>query len=142
MKKIVPILLTMVLALTLCVVGFADAESYDDDPAEEPTTPTAMESVEAAAVQPRRSECDACGKMSCVTQKKALLRPDCMKKNASIIPTGRTKSIIGMLHITRSAVPADTSPAHGLWTRESRSGTATGGRRQSTEFRRERFLYG
>ena len=70
MKKIAPILLAMVLALTLCLVGFADAERYDDDPAEEPTTPTAMESVEAAAVQPRRSKCDACGKMSCVTQKK------------------------------------------------------------------------
>ena len=70
MKKIAPILLAMVLALTLCLVGFADAESYDDDPAEEPTTLTAMESAEAAAVQPRRSECGACGKMSCLTQKK------------------------------------------------------------------------
>ena len=28
MKKIVPILLAMVLALTLCLVGFADAERY------------------------------------------------------------------------------------------------------------------
>ena len=35
MKKIVPILLAMVLALTLCLVGFADAERYDDDPLEE-----------------------------------------------------------------------------------------------------------
>ena len=35
MKKIAPILLAMVLALTLCLVGFADAESYDDDPLEE-----------------------------------------------------------------------------------------------------------
>ena len=30
MKKIAPILLAMVLALTLCLVGFADAERYDD----------------------------------------------------------------------------------------------------------------
>ena len=61
MKKIAPILLAMVLALTLCLVGFADAERYDDDPLEE----TAAEPVPA-----RSSECDACGKMSCVTQKK------------------------------------------------------------------------
>ena len=32
MKKIVPILLAVALALTLCLVGFADAERYDDDP--------------------------------------------------------------------------------------------------------------
>ena len=32
MKKIVPILLAVALALALCLVGFADAESYDDDP--------------------------------------------------------------------------------------------------------------
>lgn len=143
MKKIVPILLAMVLALTLCLVGFADAERYDDDHLEETAASTSEEALEEAEPVPARSsECDACGKMSCVTQKKRRLRPDRMKRNASIIPTGRTKSIIGMLRITRSAVPADTSPAHGLWTRESRSGTATGGRRQSTEFRGERFLYG
>ena len=131
MKKIAPILLAMVLALTLCLVGFADAESYDDDPLEETAASTSEEALEEAEPVPARSsECDACGKMSSVTQ------------NASIIPTGRTKSIISILRITRSAVPADTSPAHGLWTRESRSGTATGGRRQSTEFRGERFLYG
>ena len=34
MKKIVPILLAVALALALCLVGFADAESYDDDPLE------------------------------------------------------------------------------------------------------------
>ena len=142
MKKIVPILLAVALALTLCLVGFADAERYDDDPLEETTVPTSEAVLEEAEPVPARSsECDACGKMSCVTQKKKRrLRPDRMKRNASIIPTGRTKSIIGMLRITRSAVPADTSPAHGLWTRESRSGTATGGRQQSTEFRGERFL--
>ena len=32
MKKIVPILLAVALALALCLVGFADAERYDDDP--------------------------------------------------------------------------------------------------------------
>ena len=35
MKKIVPILLAVALALALCLVGFADAERYDDDPLEE-----------------------------------------------------------------------------------------------------------
>ena len=40
MKKIVPILLAMVLALTLCLVGFADAERYDDDPLEETAAST------------------------------------------------------------------------------------------------------
>lgn len=71
MKKIVPILLAMVLALTLCLVGFADAESYDDDPLEE-TAASTSEAVleEAEPVPARSSECDACGKMSCVTQKK------------------------------------------------------------------------
>ena len=34
MKKIVPILLAVALALALCLVGFADAERYDDDPLE------------------------------------------------------------------------------------------------------------
>ena len=142
MKKIAPILLAMVLALTLCLVGFADAESYDDDPLEETAASTSEEALEEAEPVPARSsECDACGKMSSVTQKKDTFETG-PEENASIIPTGRTKSIISMLRITRSAVPADTSPAHGLWTRESRSGTATGGRRQSTEFRGERFLYG
>ena len=32
MKKIVPILLAVALALTLCLVGFADAERYDAKP--------------------------------------------------------------------------------------------------------------
>ena len=31
MKKIVPILLAVALALALCLVGFADAERYDDE---------------------------------------------------------------------------------------------------------------
>ena len=44
MKKIVPILLAMVLALTLCLVGFADAERYDDDPLEETAVPTSERS--------------------------------------------------------------------------------------------------
>ena len=71
MKKIVPILLAMVLALTLCLVGFADAERYDDDPLEETAVPTSEAVLEEAEPVPARSsECDACGKMSCVTQKK------------------------------------------------------------------------
>ena len=40
MKKIVPILLAVALALALCLVGFADAERYDDDPLEETAVPT------------------------------------------------------------------------------------------------------
>ena len=39
MKKIVPILLAVALALALCLVGFADAERYDDDPLEETEFP-------------------------------------------------------------------------------------------------------
>ena len=39
MKKIVPILLAVALALALCLVGFADAERYDDDPLEETAVP-------------------------------------------------------------------------------------------------------
>ena len=48
MKKIAPILLAMVLALTLCLVGFADAESYDDDPLEETAVPTSEAVLEEA----------------------------------------------------------------------------------------------
>ena len=71
MKKIAPILLAMVLALTLCLVGFADAESYDDDPLEETAASTSEEALEEAEPVPARSsECDACGKVSCVTPKK------------------------------------------------------------------------
>ena len=40
MKKIVPILLAVALALALCLVGFADAERYDDDPLEETAAST------------------------------------------------------------------------------------------------------
>ena len=71
MKKIVPILLAVALALALCLVGFADAERYDDDPLEETAVPTSEAVLEEAEPVPARSsECDACGKMSCVTQKK------------------------------------------------------------------------
>lgn len=81
MKKIAPILLAMVLALTLCLMGFADAESYDDDPLEETAASTSEGALEEAEPVPARSsECDACGKMSCVTQKKKTrLRPNWMK---------------------------------------------------------------
>lgn len=76
-EKIAPILLAMVLALTLCLVGFADAESYDDDPLEETAASTSEEALEEAEPVPARSsECDACGKMSRVTPKKTRLRPD------------------------------------------------------------------
>ena len=62
MKKIAPILLAMVLALTLCLVGFADAESYDDDPLEETAASTSEEALEEAdPVTDRSSESDAFG---------------------------------------------------------------------------------
>ena len=140
MKKIVPILLA--LALALCLVGFADAERYDDDPLEETAVPTSEAVLEEAEPVPARSsECGACGKMSCVTIKEGTFETGPFEaKCIHSIPTGRMKSIARMPRIIGSAVPADTSPMHGLWTRESRSGTATGGRRQSTEFRGERFL--
>ena len=64
MKKIVPILLAMVLALTLCLVGFADAERYDDDPLEETAVPTSEAVLEEAEPVPARSsECAKCGEM-------------------------------------------------------------------------------
>ena len=70
MKKIVPILLAVALALALCLVGFADAERYDDDPLEETAVPTSEAVLEEAEPVPARSsECGACGKMSCVTIK-------------------------------------------------------------------------
>ena len=70
MKKIVPILLAVALALALCLVGFADAESYDDDPLEETAVPTPEAVLEEAEPVPARSsECGTCGKMSCVTIK-------------------------------------------------------------------------
>ena len=70
MKKIVPILLAMVLALTLCLVGFADAERYDDDPLEE-TAASTSEAVleEAEPVPARSSECAKCGEMRVYIQK-------------------------------------------------------------------------
>ena len=48
MKKIVPILLAVALALALCLVGFADAERYDDDPLEETAVPTSEAVLEEA----------------------------------------------------------------------------------------------
>ena len=70
MKKIVPILLAVALALALCLVGFADAERYDDDPLEETAVPTPEAVLEEAEPVPARSsECGTCGKMSCVTIK-------------------------------------------------------------------------
>ncbi len=70
MKKIAPILLAMVLALTLCLVGFADAESYDDDPLEETAASTSEEALEEAEPVPARSsECAKCGEMRVYIQK-------------------------------------------------------------------------
>ena len=58
MKKIVPILLAMVLALTLCLVGFADAERYDDAPLADTAVPTSEAVLEEAEPVPARSsEC-------------------------------------------------------------------------------------
>ena len=59
------ILLAMVLAPTLCLVGFADAERHDDDPLEETAASTSEGSWRRQSLVPARSsECDACGKMS------------------------------------------------------------------------------
>ena len=55
MKKIVPILLAVALALALCLVGFADAERYDDDPLEETAVPTSEAVLEEAEPVPARS---------------------------------------------------------------------------------------
>ena len=52
MKKIVPILLAVALALALCLVGFADAERYDDDPLEETAVPTSEAVLEEAEPVP------------------------------------------------------------------------------------------
>lgn len=69
-EKIVPILLAMVLALTLCLVGFADAERYDDDPLEETAASTSEEALEEAEPVPARSsECAKCGEMRVYIQK-------------------------------------------------------------------------
>ena len=70
MKKIVPILLAVALALALCLVGFADAERYDDDPLEE-TAASTSEAVleEAEPVPARSSECAECGEMRVYIQK-------------------------------------------------------------------------
>ena len=67
MKKLVPILLAMVLVLTLCVVGFADAERYDDP--EEATAPIAAQAAEDAAAQPEITVCAVCGKKQAIVQK-------------------------------------------------------------------------
>ena len=56
MKKIVPILLAMVLALTLCLVGFADAERYDDDPLEE-TAASVLPGLRFLRIQVRHMDC-------------------------------------------------------------------------------------
>ena len=70
MKKIVPILLAVALALALCLVGFADAERYDDDPLEETAASTSEEALEEAEPVPARSsECAKCGEMRVYIQK-------------------------------------------------------------------------
>ena len=125
MKKIAPILLAMVLAMTLCLVGFADAESYGDDSLEETAASTSEEALEEAEPVPARSsKCDACGKMSCVTQKKDTFETGLDEVKCIHYPHGTDE----VYH--RNATYYEVS------------GTATGGRRQSTEFRGERFLYG
>lgn len=58
MKKYLAALLTVVLVFSLCIIGFADAESYGDDP-----VPDAETSVVAELdIRPRDPECSACGK--------------------------------------------------------------------------------
>ena len=52
------------------LVGFADAESYDDDPLEETAASTSEEALEEAEPVPARSsECAKCGEMRVYIQK-------------------------------------------------------------------------
>ena len=115
MKKIAPILLAMVLALTLCLVGFADAESYDDDPLEETAASTSEEALEEAEPVPARSsECDACGKMSCVTQKKDTLETGPEEVKCIHYPHGTDE--VYYQHATYYQVCGSCGYKSGTWT--------------------------
>lgn len=64
MKKYLAALLTVVLVFSLCIVGFADAESYGDDPTPDAETSAVVEADETAEleIQPKNPECSVCGK--------------------------------------------------------------------------------
>lgn len=66
MKKYLAALLTVALVFSLCIVGFADTESYGDDPAPDAKTSAAVE-VDGPAepeIQPKSLECGICGKFT------------------------------------------------------------------------------
>lgn len=76
MKRFLALLLTVMLALSLCIMVFADTDSYEDEPVQE--TQTVVESeeetpapeVETASddgIAVYRSECARCGEMSVVS---------------------------------------------------------------------------
>ena len=115
MKKIAPILLAMVLALTLCLVGFADAESYDDDPLEKTAASTSEEALEEAEPVPARSsECDACGKMSCVTPKKDTFETEPDEVKCIHYPHGTDE--VYYQHTTYYQVCGSCGHKSGTWT--------------------------
>lgn len=63
-KKYLAALRTAALVFSLCIVGFADTESYRDDPAPDAETSAAVE-VDGPAeleIQLRSLECGVCGK--------------------------------------------------------------------------------
>ena len=126
MKKIVPILLAMVLALTLCLVGFADAERYDDDPLEETAVPTSEAVLEEAEPVPARSsECAKCGEMRVYIQN---TRPDPTRNLASIRPQEPMRYIISIASIRKSAVDAATNPLQGMFAAARQAESATVGK--------------
>lgn len=64
MKKYLAALLTVVLVFSLCIVGFADAESYGDDLTPDAETSVVVDTEKPAEleIQPKNPECNVCGK--------------------------------------------------------------------------------
>lgn len=115
MKKIVPILLAVALALALCLVGFADAERYDDDPLEETAVPTSEAVLEEAEPVPARSsECAKCGEMRVYIQKIGEYEAGPWEE-ACIHKTAGTDAVYyNYCSIRKSAVAAATNPLQGM----------------------------
>lgn len=129
MKKIVPILLAVALALALCLVGFADAERYDDDPLEETAVPTSEAVLEEAEPVPARSsECAECGEMRVYIQKIGEYEAGPWEKRASIRPQEPMRYTITIASIRKSAVAAATNPLHGMFAAARQAESATVGK--------------
>lgn len=82
MKRFLALLLTVMLALSLCIMVFADTDSYEDEPVQETQavveveeteneepTPATEATSEDDGIQVCRTECGNCGKMSMLTKK-------------------------------------------------------------------------